>query len=84
MLQIEKEHKRSTLMSAKKKDLADQVMRLEHNNNVLEDTINQQVENFKLIEQQTWIPVLERAAEEIENLYGRETELSEQIRKLIG
>jgi len=49
MLQIEKEHKRSTLMSNKKKDLVDQIMYLEHNNNVLHDTLNQQAENFKQV-----------------------------------
>lgn len=52
MLHIEKEHKRSTLMSAKRTDLVDQVMRLEHNNNVLEDTINQQYINYKNLLQQ--------------------------------
>lgn len=49
MLIIEKEHKRSSLMSSKKKDLVDQLMWVEHNNNVLHDTINQQSENFKKI-----------------------------------
>ena len=49
MLQIEKEHKRLTLMNRKKKDLVDQIMCLEHNNNVLHDMLNQQAENFKKI-----------------------------------
>jgi hypothetical protein len=47
MLQIEKEHKRSTLLTSKKEDLVNQIMYLEHNNNVLNDTLNQQAENFK-------------------------------------
>jgi hypothetical protein len=54
MLQIEKEHKRSTLMSSKKKDLVDQIMYLEHNNNVLNDRVNQQAENFKTIQREAF------------------------------
>lgn len=50
MLQIEKEHKYSTLMSSKKKDLVKQIMYLEHNNNVLHNTINQQADNFKVLQ----------------------------------
>jgi hypothetical protein len=49
IIQIEKEHKKSALMSRKKKDLVDLIMCLEHNNNVLHDTINRQVENFKVL-----------------------------------
>nr|WP_288829951.1 DUF551 domain-containing protein [uncultured Clostridium sp.] len=63
MLQIEKEHKRSTLMTAKKKVLVDQIMYLEHNNNVLHNTLNQQAENFNALQQQMWIPVSERLPE---------------------
>ena len=63
MLQIEKEHKRSTLMTAKKKDLVDQIMYLEHNNNVLHDTLDQQAENIYTLQQQMWIPVSERLPE---------------------
>ncbi len=46
MMYIEKEHKRSTLMTAKKKDLVDQIMYLEHNNIVLQNTLDQQAKNF--------------------------------------
>ena len=46
---IEKVHKRTSLMSSKKKDLVDHIMYLEHNNNVLNDTLNQQAENFKKV-----------------------------------
>ncbi|GEM_PF-6646095 len=63
MLQIEKEHKRSTLMTSKKKDLVDQIMYLEHNNNVLNDTLNQQTKNFNTLIQQIWIPVTEQLPE---------------------
>ena len=54
MLQIEKEHKRSSLMSSKKKDLVEQIMYLEHNNNALNDRVNQQVENFKIIQKEAF------------------------------
>lgn len=63
MLQIEKEHKRTTLMTAKKKDLVDQLMYLEHNNNVLHNILNQQAENSNTLQQQMWIPVSERLPE---------------------
>lgn len=36
-------------MSAKKKDLVDQVMWLEHNNNVLNNTLDQQAKNFEVL-----------------------------------
>jgi hypothetical protein len=50
MLIIEKLHKRTSLMSKKKNELVDHIMFLEHNNNVLNDTLNQQAENFKAIQ----------------------------------
>lgn len=58
MLQIEKEHRRSTLMSSRKKDLVDQIMYLEHNNNVLNRTLDIQATNF--LQLNKWIPVEER------------------------
>ena len=41
-MKIEKEHKQSTLMRWSKRDLVEQIMVLEHNNNVLHETIHQQ------------------------------------------
>lgn len=41
-------------MSSKKKALVDQIMYLEHNNNVLQDTINQQANNFKKLQHDTY------------------------------
>lgn len=49
MQEIEKVHRRSALMCRSKKDLVEHIMCLEHNNNVLHKTINQQVENFKTV-----------------------------------
>jgi actin-related protein len=51
---IEKEHKRSTLMSKTKEDLVNQIVRLEYNNNALSNTINQQCINFKKIQHDTF------------------------------
>ncbi|PXV85112.1 hypothetical protein C8E03_11936 [Lachnotalea glycerini] len=62
MLQVEKEHKRTTLISSKKEDLVNQIMHLEHNNNVLHDTINQQVENYKMMEKNIIKKLQERIA----------------------
>jgi len=45
-MKIEKEYKRKTLMGWTKKELADRIMVLEHNNNVLHETIDQQAKNF--------------------------------------
>ncbi|MBW4847983.1 MAG: DUF551 domain-containing protein [Lachnospiraceae bacterium] len=50
-------------MTAKKKVLVDQIMYLEHNNNVLHNTLNQQAENFNALQQQMWTPVSERLPE---------------------
>lgn len=63
MLIIEKVHKRTSLMSKKKKELVDHIMFLEHNNNVLNDTLNQQAENFKILlkeHQFKDVPLLEK------------------------
>lgn len=46
MVQIEKEHRESVLMNWTKKRLVEQIMCLEHNNNVLQDTVNTQYENY--------------------------------------
>lgn len=46
MLQIEKEHREFVLMNWTKKRLVEQIMCLEHNNNVLQDTVNTQYENY--------------------------------------
>lgn len=70
MFKLEKEHKHSTLMSRSKKELVEQIMRLEYNNNILFDTINQQAENFKILTQHRWIPVTERLPETDESGYA--------------
>lgn len=65
-MKIEKEHRKSTLMSWEKQQLVELIMCLEHNNNVLHDTIDQQAMNFeKLLGEETndWIPCNERLPE---------------------
>lgn len=47
MLITDKIHKQSSLMTSKKKDLVEHIMLIEHNNKVLQDTLDQQAENFK-------------------------------------
>lgn len=49
MLITDKMHRRSSLMSSDKKDLVEHIILLEHNNKVLNDTLNQQAENFKTL-----------------------------------
>lgn len=51
-MQIESEHKKSTLMNKSKKYLVDEIVRLEHNNNVLHNTIDQQYINFNYLLQE--------------------------------
>ncbi len=46
-MKIEKEHRKTTLMQWTKEQLIEHIMCLEHNNNVLHDTIDQQAQNFK-------------------------------------
>ena len=53
-------------MSKSKKDLVEQIMRLEHNNNVLNNTINQQTKNFKAIQRDN----LKQMQVEIEDKVG--------------
>lgn len=61
MMIIEKEHKKSTLMSQKKEELVRHIMYLEHNNNTLQGMLDTQAKNFeKLL---GWIPVEERLPE---------------------
>ena len=45
-MKIEKEHKQRTLMRWSKRELVEHIMVLEHNNNVLHETIHQQFINF--------------------------------------
>lgn len=57
-MKIEKEHKQSTLMKWSKQELVEQIMLLEHNNNALHETINQQFVNFSEMlkeKQSKWI-----------------------------
>lgn len=58
-MKIEKEHRKSTLMSWTKDALTDYIMCLEHNNNVLHDTIDKQAQNWIQITKD-WQPVKDK------------------------
>lgn len=61
MLHIEKEHKRSTLMSMKKEELVKHIMFIEHNNNVLNERIEIQARNVEKLLRKEWIPCSEQS-----------------------
>lgn len=44
-MKIQKEHTRNTLMHWRKEDLVEHILCLEHNNNVLHETFEQQYKN---------------------------------------
>lgn len=48
-MKIEKEHRKSTLMSWTKEQLVERIMCLEHNNNVFNERLDQQAKNFKTL-----------------------------------
>lgn len=60
MMIIEKEHKQSALMSRTKKQLVEHIMYIEHNNNALNETINQQYINCMNLLNNKWIPCSKR------------------------
>lgn len=65
MMLIEKEHKKSSLMSQKKEELVKHIMWLEHNNNALHSMLDTQAKNFQT--PGGWIPVEERLLKDILN-----------------
>lgn len=72
-MNIEFEHKRSSLMSKTKKELVEQIIRLEHNVNVLHDTIDTQVKNFKELEKQAYKKGREDYEEKLKRDYERKS-----------
>lgn len=68
-MNIEFEHKKSSLMSKTKEELAEQVMRLEHNNNVLHNTIDQQAENFAMLEEKAVKEFANKVVERLEEAH---------------
>lgn len=51
--ELEKEHKKSSLMCKKKEELAKEIMRLEHNVNVMNERLNNQANAIKHYEQES-------------------------------
>lgn len=51
--ELEKEHKKSSLMCKKKEELVKEIMRLEHNVNVMNERLNNQANAIKHYEQES-------------------------------
>lgn len=68
MFRIEKEHKKSTLMSMKKEELVERIMFLEHNNNVLHERIEIQARNVEKFLKKELIPCIGRMPEDDEEV----------------
>lgn len=51
--ELEKEHKKSSLMCKKKEELVKEIMRLEHNVNVMNERLNNQANAIKNYEQES-------------------------------
>ena len=56
---LEKEHKKTSLMCKKKEELAKEIMRLEHNVNVLNERLNVQANAIKHYEQEARTKAIE-------------------------
>ena len=70
---IETEHKKTTLMHKTKEELIDYIMYLEHNNNSLSNRLDQQAENFKILEKQAYEQGRKDYDEELEKQYERKS-----------
>lgn len=63
--ELEKEHKKSSLMCKKKEELVKEIMRLEHNVNVMNERLNNQANAIKHYEQKSRAKAIEEFAEKI-------------------
>lgn len=72
--ELEKEHKKSSLMCKKKEELVKEIMRLEHNVNVMNERLNNQANAIKHYEQESRAKAIDEFAErlkwEYENSIG--------------
>lgn len=62
--ELEKEHKKSSLMCKKKEELVKEIMRLEHNVNVMNERLNNQANAIKHYEQESRNKAIEELTEE--------------------
>lgn len=65
--ELEKEHKKSSLMCKKKEELVKEIMRLEHNVNVMNERLNVQANAIKHYEQESRNKAIDEFASELEN-----------------
>ena len=61
--ELEKEHKKSSLMCKKKEELVKEIMRLEHNVNVMNERLNNQANAIKHYEQESRNKAIDEAIE---------------------
>lgn len=61
--ELEKEHKKSSLMCKKKEELVKEIMRLEHNANVMNERLNNQANAIKHYEQESRNKAIDEFAE---------------------
>ena len=70
--ELEKEHKKSSLMCKKKEELVKEIMRLEHNVNVMNERLNNQANAVKKYEQESRNKAIDEFAERLKKYtYGR-------------
>ena len=67
VFELEKEHKKSSLMCKKKEELVKQIMRLEHNVNVMNERLGNQANAIKRYEQKARNMAIDEFASELEN-----------------
>ena len=63
--ELEKEHKKSSLMCKKKEELAKEIMRLEHNVNVMNERLGNQANAIKRYEQESRAKAIDEFAEKL-------------------
>lgn len=65
--ELEKEHKKSSLMCKKKEELVREIMRLEHNVNVMNDRLHNQANAIKRYEKEARNKAIDEFAERLKS-----------------
>lgn len=76
--ELEKEHKKTSLMCKKKEELVKEIMRLEHNINVMNERLNVQANAIKHYEQESRNKAIDEFAERI-CVYGTYDDFGNKI-----
>ena len=71
--ELEKEHKKSSLMCKKKEELVKEIMRLEHNVNVMNERLDNQANAIRHYEQESRTKAVDEFAERLEELFKYES-----------